>query len=232
MVVPGRKSAVGAAGAIRFVRVFPHDVGSFQYLADLGLVAGRFYLFPGVWGLHKGHDVLTDAIEAAPAADPVVVTCGMPREGISGSPKAVAALRNSLAGRWEKLIERKKLVVVGGVSEAKMKALRNGCRAYVVPSLYEGFGFPMVEAIYQFRPAIVSDIKAHREILSRYPKYPLARRFSSGSGAALAAELNRGTDDSPLMPEDWRKYVEATWSWKHTVQKILMALTNKTEAAQ
>ena len=112
-----------------------------------------------------------------------------------------------------------------------MQALRNGCRAYVVPSLYEGFGFPMVEAVYQFRPAIVSDIKAHQEILNRYPKYQLARRFLSGSGAALAAELNQGVDESEPMPEGWEKYVEGTWSWKQTVQKILMALTNKTEVA-
>jgi hypothetical protein len=226
------RDKVVAAPLAPFDAGVSNDAGSFKFLADLGLVAGRFYLFPGVWGLHKGHDVLTQAIEAASAADPVVVTCGMPREGINGSPKAVAALRNSLAGRWDKLIESKKLVVVGGVSEVRMQALRNGCRAYVVPSLYEGFGFPMVEAIYQFRPAIVSDIKAHQEILNRYPKYKLAKLFPSGSSAALAAELNRGSDETGVMPEDWKKYVEATWSWKHTVQKILAALTNKMEVAQ
>jgi glycosyltransferase involved in cell wall biosynthesis len=223
---------VVAAPLAPFEGGISNDIGSSKYLADLGLVVGRFYLFPGVWGLHKGHGVLTEAIEAAPAANPVVVTCGMPRDGINGVPKAVAALRNSLVGRWDKLIERKKLVVVGGVSEAKMQALRNGCRAYVVPSLYEGFGFPMVEAIYQFRPAIVSDIKAHQEILNRYPKYQLATRFPSGSSAALAAELNRGVDEPGPAPGDWKKHVEATWSWKHTVQKILMALTNKTEVTR
>ncbi len=120
-----------------------NDAGSSKFLADLGLVPSRFYLFPGVWGLHKGHDVLTEAIEAAPAADPVVVTCGMSREGINGSPKAVAALRNSLADRWDKLIESKKLVVVVGVSEAKMQALRNGCRARVcVAQLVRRIWFP------------------------------------------------------------------------------------------
>ena len=62
-----------------------NDVGSSNYLAELGLVAGRFYLFPGVWGLHKGHDVLTEAIEAAPAA-----------KGIPGRPKKGSKYKKSL----------------------------------------------------------------------------------------------------------------------------------------
>ena len=70
----------------------PEGFDAARYLAGLGLLAGRFHLFPGVWGLHKGHDVLTEAIEMSPAANPVVVTCGLPGNGINGSTAAVATL--------------------------------------------------------------------------------------------------------------------------------------------
>jgi glycosyltransferase involved in cell wall biosynthesis len=198
-----------------------------KYLASVGLLAGRFYLFPGVWGLHKGYDTLTEALELGTATDPVVVTCGMPRDGISGNTKALSTLRGSLAARWDKLIENRKLVVVEKVSEAEMQALRTNCRAYILPSRYEGFGFPMVEAVYHGRPAIVSDIKAHQEILNRYPQYKLARLFLAGSSQALAAELKYARKELPQLPTDWQHSIKVTWSWTNTVQKILSAMTVK-----
>jgi glycosyltransferase involved in cell wall biosynthesis len=196
-----------------------------KYLTSLGLMTGRFDLFPGVWGLHKGHKTLTGAIEIFQGTYPVVVTCGMPLAGINDSTKAVAALRRSLALRWDKLIGQKKLIVVGGVSEFQMQALRSGCRAYVLPAQYEGFGFPLAEAVYHHRPALVSDIKAHREILNRYPQYKLAKLFPASSSSALAAKLD-SLDSGPLpATSDWQKGIEATWSWKNTVQVILSALS-------
>lgn len=201
-----------------------------KYLASVGVVADRFYLFPGVWGLHKGHDILTQALESSRGAEPVVVTSGKPLNGIATSPEPLAALRKSLADRWEKLIAQKKLVVVGGVSDLEMQALRTGCRAYVLPSQYEGFGFPLVEAIYHHRPSIVSDIKAHQEILNRYSQYELASLFPSNSAAALAIELNRISSKPAPMAQDWQKNIKATWSWKNTVQKILSALDDKPRA--
>jgi len=195
-----------------------------QYLGRSGLRAGHFYLFPGVWGLHKGHDTLTDAIEMSESRDPVVVSCGKPLDGIAGSTEAVAAMRRSLAARWEKLMAAKKLVVVGSVPEFEMQALRAGCRGYVLPSQYEGFGFPLVEAIYHHRPAIVSDIEAHQEILNRYSQYKLATLFSPFSPGGLAAALNGVSPERVQSSTDWARKIEATWSWENTVQRILSTL--------
>ncbi len=186
--------------------------------------AGQFDLFPSAWGLHKGHKTLTEAIEMARNAQPVVVTCGMPLQGNSSSTQPMAELRRSLSARWDKLISEKKLVVMGGVPEKEMQALRAGCRAYVIPAQYEGFGFPMVEAVYYHRPAIVSDIPAHREILKRYLNYRLATVFSADSSQALAAELGRSRPAPEPAPANWQKEIEAIWSWKNTTRSILSAL--------
>jgi glycosyltransferase involved in cell wall biosynthesis len=213
-----------AAPLAPFQQQLPQDFDALTYLSGLGLNAGHFNLFPGVWGLHKGHATLTEAIEISRGIYPVVVTCGMPLDGIHVSTTAVAALRNSLAARWDKLISEKKLVVVSRVSETGMQALRAGCRAYVLPAQYEGYGFPLAEAIYYYRPVIVSDIKAHREILARYPQYKLATFFPADSSGTLAEKLH-DIDDRPLtLPKDWQKSIETTWSWKNTIRVILPAL--------
>jgi hypothetical protein len=196
---------------------------STKYLAGLGLVANQFYLYPGVWGLHKGHETLITALESTQNADPVVVTCGHPLDGLTGTPSALAAKRRSLANRWENLVAKRKLVVVRGITDLEMQTLREGCRAYVLPSEYEGFGFPLVEAIYHHRPALVSDIQAHQEILGRYPQYQMAIKFKATSGESFAAELSRVPEAGPA-PVGWQSDIEATWSWHHTVQRILTAL--------
>jgi hypothetical protein len=216
---------VVAAPLAPFDERVARDFDASKYLVSLGLNAGQFFLFPGVWGMHKGHDTLTEAIEMSQGTAPVVVTCGKPVNGTVGDSEALAALRGSLAARWDRLITEKKLVVVGGVSEPEMQALRVGCRAYVLPSQYEGFGFPLAEAIYQHRPAIVSDIKAHQEILQRYSQYKLAKLFPPSSSSALLAELNRVSSEPTQEPMSWPKTVAATWSWKDTAQRILLALS-------
>jgi glycosyltransferase involved in cell wall biosynthesis len=126
------------------------------------------------------------------------------------------------------LIAAKKLVVVGSVSELEMQTLRAGCRAYVLPSQYEGFGFPLVEAVYHHRPAIVSDIKAHQEILNRYSQYKLATLFSPFSPGSLAAALKGVFPERVQSSTDWARTIEATWSWENTVRRVLSALASVT----
>ena len=206
-----------------------HETASVEFdtagfLAGLGLKLGQYYLFPGVWGLHKGHETLTEAIEKSSGVCPVVVTCGMPLSGIQTAAGSVGEFRRSLAVRWDGLIAERRLVVVHNLPDAEMQALRINCRAYVIPARYEGFGFPMAEAVYHHRPAIVSDIPAHREILQRYPQYRLASIFPAGSSSALAFELGRSLPEQPPAPTSWRQDIENTWSWKHTTQPLLSAM--------
>lgn len=51
------------------------------------------------------------------------------------------------------------------VSRDELIGLYQGCSALVYPSKWEGFGIPPLEALACGRPAIVSDIPAHREVL-------------------------------------------------------------------
>ena len=192
-------------------------------LARLGLVSGKFFLFPNGWGVHKGYDTLTDAMELADGIDPVVVTCGSPARDNPWLTPGINRARASLVARWKQLAAQKRLIITDSLPEPEIQALRLHCKAFVLPSRFEGFGFPLVEAVYNHRPAIVSDIPAHREILDRYPRYRLAQLFPAGSVEKLAAELQRPVATSPV-PDGWSESINAVWSWRQTVAKILQAI--------
>jgi glycosyltransferase involved in cell wall biosynthesis len=58
------------------------------------------------------------------------------------------------------------VVFSGYVDEQELIAIYRGARFAVFPSLYEGFGMPLLEAMASAVPVLASDIPAHREALS------------------------------------------------------------------
>jgi glycosyltransferase involved in cell wall biosynthesis len=56
------------------------------------------------------------------------------------------------------------VVRTGFVSDADLRAVVAGARAVCLPSIYEGFGLPIIEAFATGTAVIASDISAHREI--------------------------------------------------------------------
>ncbi len=55
--------------------------------------------------------------------------------------------------------------------ETEMNELYNSCDIFISPSLDEGFGYPVIEALKSGLPIAVSDIPVHREILYKYGMY-------------------------------------------------------------
>jgi glycosyltransferase involved in cell wall biosynthesis len=58
-----------------------------------------------------------------------------------------------------------KVVFTGYVDEADKTALYQGARIFAFPSLYEGFGFPPLEAMVSGVPVIVSDTSSMPEVV-------------------------------------------------------------------
>ena len=124
-------------------------------LARMG-VSGRFLLFPAHCWPHKNHAALVEAlvrVESELPADVSLVLTGRP---FPEDHPAAAKLRG-----WKGAARVRHL---GFRSPLEMKALFQGCTALVFPSLFEGFGMPVAEAIIAGRPVLCSNVTSLPEI--------------------------------------------------------------------
>lgn len=80
-----------------------------------------------------------------------------------------------LAGKrgvgFKKLLQRideldlmHKVIMPGYITEEEKSALYQHCRAFVFPSLYEGFGLPILEAFHYGKPVLTSNISSMPEV--------------------------------------------------------------------
>ena len=75
----------------------------------------------------------------------------------------------------------------GYLPEPDLARVVAGAAAVVVPSWYEGFGLPALEALACGTPVVAADLPAHREVLGDQ-----AELFPPDDPAALAAALEIG----------------------------------------
>lgn len=99
----------------------------------------------------------------------------------------------------------------GWISSSELEALYASAAAYVCPSLFEGFGLPVLEAMQRGCPVVCSDIPVLREVGGEAVRYVDARRPDALAAAVL---------DVVHDPAQRRRLVEAgrrraelfTWS--------------------
>ena len=119
----------------------------------LGLEPGWFLLYPANFWPHKNHRRLFQALrihrEAHPDSRLRLVCTGAPN-----------ALRRTLAEE----APPGQVVFPGYVSEHALAALMEACAALVFPSLYEGFGMPVLEAMARGRPVLCSAVTSLPEV--------------------------------------------------------------------
>jgi glycosyltransferase involved in cell wall biosynthesis len=192
-------------------------------LAARGLVEGEFYFYPAVHGAHKGHDVLLKALSRARATFPVVVTCGLPRESLGGMAEKLQARVLGMEGDFERLIAQGRLVVLSQVGHEEMNRLRRGARALVLPSLYEGYGFPLAEAIALGKPVLLSDIPAYAEILARQGGEVPVCLYPARDDAALGHWLEADFAREAIFKKEPTGGRAGAWSWAETAGRILTA---------
>ncbi|MCI9347434.1 MAG: glycosyltransferase family 4 protein [Lachnospiraceae bacterium] len=56
------------------------------------------------------------------------------------------------------------IIYTGFISDSEMKALYQNCKAFLFPSLMEGFGIPPMEALYNGAPIIISNTSSLPEV--------------------------------------------------------------------
>lgn len=104
---------------------------------------------------------------------------------------------------------------LGYVSDGEAKALMANCKAFVFPTLYEGFGIPPLEAIACGAPRVlVSDTPCMREVYGPYASY-----------IDLAANRGDVNDVAPGEKADQAAGVLERYSWQKSAQKLLALLS-------
>lgn len=143
-------------------------------------------LYIGQLTRRKGPDLVVEAMPAVvaryPHADFVFV---------SHNPAEQASLQR----RAQELGVEGHLRFIGQVSEEEKFALLRACDAYVLPTRYEGFGLPFLEAMASRAPILATDIPVVREIVTHEVNGLL---IPLGDSAALAAGLLRLVEDPAL----------------------------------
>ncbi len=156
-------------------------------LARLGLEAGGYALYPANFWPHKNHQTLLHGFSLFRAAHPEstleLVLTGAQRP--DPAPVLEAVRRLGLADRVRYL---------GFVDERQLAALYAGSRALVFPSLFEGFGMPLLEAMSHGLPVFASRLDAHREVAGDAAEY-----FEPRSPEAIGTVFQRIDADRGLL---------------------------------
>lgn len=177
-------------------------------LERYGLSDRRFFLFPAITYPHKNHAVLVDALALVAVSHPdvkLVLTGGSgPSEGDLHAAIDGAGLRDSV-------------VRPGRIPVEELDVLYRRAAALTFPSLYEGFGLPVLEAMVRGCPVIAADTTALREIVD-------------GAGAlvdphdprAWAAEMCSSLDDQGRRDDAIAAGLQraALYGWAHSAEVL------------
>jgi glycosyltransferase involved in cell wall biosynthesis len=177
-------------------------------------IAGRPYVL-SIGRIEPRKDTVT-LLRALPelagrVADVLLVLAGPDGHAREAVDAAVAALPAEL---------RDRVLMAGPVSEPARVALLQGALALAYPSLYEGFGFPVLEAMSLGTPVVSSDIPVLAEVGG-----DAALRAAVGEPSAFADALARLVEDAGLRESQVTagRARAASYSWQRTGQGLLGA---------
>ena len=127
--------------------------------SDVGLAASRerpFLLYPAVTWPHKRHHLVIRVIERLADHDLDLVLTGGPGPAHA---EVMAAIEASRA--------RDRISHLGRVNAAELDRLYRSAQALVMPSEYEGFGQPVIEAMLRGCPVVSSGHGALGEVVGQ-----------------------------------------------------------------
>lgn len=151
---------------------------------------GPLFYYPANVYPHKCHAVLLDAFAA------FLANGGQGSLLLTGRETETLTLPES-GGRIRAL---------GLIGYEAVAAAYSAADCIVLPSRYEGFGLPLVEAMEWGKPVLCSDIPVFREQLKRYAY--AATVFAPKDPAALATALRSWSVSAPPQPANL-----AAWTW-------------------
>jgi glycosyltransferase involved in cell wall biosynthesis len=117
------------------------------------------------------------------------------------------------------------LVLTGYVTDAELGALYHACKLFVFPSLYEGSGLPMLEAMSCGAPVAASSTSTSPEILGDRDA-TFDPRDPDSIAACLAQAISSPSELERLRERSRRRVAEYTWTQvaEHSIDAYERAL--------
>jgi glycosyltransferase involved in cell wall biosynthesis len=181
-------------------------------LSRLQLVAGKFLIYPANFWKHKNHEMLLMAFGLARRsglADDVHLVC-------TGAPGVRQQwLKQAACG----LGLQDHVLFPGYLANAELLALVTNSAGVIFPSLYEGFGLPVVEAMATGVPVACSNVTSLPEVAGdaailfdpRIPEQIAQAMISLAHDRELIARLVRAGDARAARFSDSRLMAEQYW---------------------
>jgi glycosyltransferase involved in cell wall biosynthesis len=154
-------------------------------LKKYDLKAGEYLFFPGHTWQHKNHRAALQALailRESAHLDPLLVCTGNPKEAHADLLNLIQELR---------LHDRVRFL--GYCPMSDMPALYEGAAALVFPSFFEGFGIPLLEAMWCDCPIVCSNATSLPEVAG-----DAALFFDPHSPEELALAISRVLTDNKL----------------------------------
>jgi glycosyltransferase involved in cell wall biosynthesis len=178
----------------------PASDGDLQRLG----IPHRYLLFVGNLEPRKNLGTLLRAHAAARGQDP-------------STPPLVLVGPAGWGDRWQGTApDPRDVVLAGSLSGPDLRRVVARAAAVCMPSRYEGFGLPVLEALAAGRPVLASDIPAHREIAAAQATLLPADDVDAWAGALAAPEAAAGT-------EAGRRAHAAAYTWRRSARAHLQA---------
>ncbi len=151
---PARIRTIYLRMAHRIAPIVEHDQG---VLNRLGLTRWQYLIYPANFWKHKNHEMLLTAFGMA---------C---REGLAADVKLVCTGAPGARQEWLMSAARTmslgdRVLFPGFLPNAELAALMGNCSGMVFPSLYEGFGLPVIEAMAVGVPVACSNVTSLPEV--------------------------------------------------------------------
>jgi len=174
-------------------------------------IEGDYILFVGVLEPRKNIERILEALA-------ILKKTGK----IQGKKLVVAGetgwLYKGIFKKVQELNLEKEVIFTGFVDGAELPALYSGALFFVYPSLYEGFGFPVLEAMACGTPVITSNVSSLPEVAG-----DAAILINPHHVEELAWQMERLFEDKELREELKKKGLERSksFSWEKTAMKTL-----------
>ena len=183
--LPPERIAVISNGWQHFLQVQPDN----GILPQLQLSTGNYFFSLGSRLKHKNFEWVVNAAKQNPQETFVVTG----RTDLSRYQVMDGMLKN--------------LIFTGYLTDSKIKALMQHCKAFVHPSLYEGFGIPPMEALGCGSPILISNASCLPEIYGNAARYFNPQKYD-GIDMTELMQQPVGPPGPTLERYSWEKSAE------------------------